>query len=118
MSGTSSRRKGAAYETEVVRYLRGTGVIHAQRALPGGHLAGGDITGMPGQVIECKNQQRLELGPWLDQMLTEMGEVNADRGVLVVKRRGWPDVPDHYAVTTVEQYVDLLAEAGYVEHVD
>lgn len=112
--GAASRRKGAAWETAVVNWLRAYGIEGAERSLPGGHRAGGDITGVPGVVLECKDHARLEPGQWVDQLLDEIGTLDVETGAVVIKRRRHTDVGESYALTTMAMYLELLNEAGYV----
>ncbi len=49
-----NKQKGTAFETLVVRWLAENGFPYAERrALAGTHDCG-DVTGIPGLVIECK----------------------------------------------------------------
>ena len=55
------RAKGTAWESALVKWLRANGFPHAERrALHGAHDKG-DITGIPGLVIEAKHAARVEL---------------------------------------------------------
>src|SRR5687768_16423350 len=108
----ASRRKGATYERDVIAHLRARGRIHVERRIAGMAADRGDVTGWPGVVVECKNRKAIDLAGFVDQLACEMVEAHADHGVVVVKRAGVSDVGQHYAVTTFDGWLALMAEAG------
>lgn len=110
--GAASRTKGAQYERDVVNHLKARGRLHIERRISGMDKDTGDINGIPGVVIECKNRKAIDLAGFCDQLAAEMAEADADHGVVIVKRAGVADVGRHYAVTTVDGWLDLMAEAG------
>lgn len=110
---SASRRKGTAWETAVVRWLNDHGFPHAERrALHGNHDLG-DITGIPGIVIEAKSVARLDLSGWVDQAETERRNAAADVGAVVHKRRGHGDPGHAYATLPLRDLAWLLRAAGY-----
>lgn len=109
MSGSASRRKGAGYERDVVRWLNENGYMRAERRIPGMTRDTGDIVGVAGTVIECKNQRRLELGAWFSQMEREQFEAEEELGALFIKRRGTTDVGHHYVVVSGWTWLELMA---------
>lgn len=86
---------GTADETAVVRYLRERGWVGAERrALRGGHDCG-DITGLPGVMIEVKggaagrDATARRINDWLhEQVGPQTVNAGADIGVLVTPVRG------------------------------
>jgi len=108
-----SRRKGAAAENEVVKYLRAHGFPYAEKRLAGSDDPMGDITGIPGVVIEVKNHATLDLGGWVTQLVEELAFTKADVGAVIHKRKGRTDVGDWYATLPAHLLVRLLVEAGY-----
>lgn len=104
-----SKQKGTAYETEIVQYLRGRGWVHAERRTLSGAHDRGDISGVVGVVIECKNAKTHDLPGWLNELETETANADADVGLLFVRRRGTTDRGRDYAVMTVDQASALLA---------
>lgn len=109
---TTSRRKGAGHERNLVAWLRARGRPHVERRLAGGPDDRGDVTGWPGVVVEAKNCQRIDLAGWIDQLEAEVDAADADTGAVIVKRRGTTDVGQHYAVMTVDRWERLMTEAG------
>lgn len=104
-----SKQKGTAYETEIAQYLRSRGWVHAERRALAGHNDLGDITGIPGCVIEAKACKTFDLPGWLNELEQEVANARADVGFVFVRRRGTSDRGRDYAVMTVRQACDLLA---------
>lgn len=100
MNSRSCKAKGRAAENAVVEYLRSRGIKAERRRLTGCEDCG-DVGGWEAVVCEIKDHRLLKLGPWLDELQAEMA--NADkrfgpghRGVLVVKRKGYPNAPEKW----------------------
>ena len=110
---SKQKQKGTAAETAVVNWLKTKGRKHVERRSLNGTNDRGDIAGIPGVVLEVKNHQRMALSEWLEEMLVEVKNDNADTGVVIHKRRGTTNVGNWYATMTVEQWHELISEAGY-----
>ncbi len=110
-SGAANRRRGADGERNVVRYLNDAGFAHAERRLSGGPDDRGDITGIPGVVLEVKDRARLDLAGWIDQLRDEMDAADTHIGAVIHRRRGRPNVGEWYATMPVDVLVTLLLEA-------
>lgn len=108
---SAARRKGTAAETAVANWLRQWWPHTERRALNGQHDRG-DITGIPGTVIEIKNAKTITLAAWTDELQTEIANDNADIGWLVIKRRGTTNPANWYWITTGDIAVQLMKEAG------
>jgi len=111
---SASKRRGTAWESAVVDYLRSVGVAHAERRAPAGSRDRGDIAGIPGVVVECKSAARIDLAAWVDETERERLADGADIGVTWIKRRGRSSAGDGYAVVSGATLVRLLAEAGRI----
>ena len=109
----SSRAKGTAAETAVVRWLREHGWPWAERRAQGGAHDRGDVAGCPGVVIEVKSCERMELASWVDETERERRRDGADIGMLVVRRRGTGDPARWYAVLPLGVAARLLSSSGY-----
>ncbi|MGW1558293.1 hypothetical protein ACWCQ1_17485 [Streptomyces sp. NPDC002144] len=115
----ANRRKGAAWETELLAGLRSVGE-DAERLRLAGAEDEGDLVVREDDglftVIETKNA-KLEPGPFLDEAERERLNFAKHRGIhpdqveaiVVVKRRGkgWRKA---FVLTTVEAYFGLDAE--------
>lgn len=106
---SASKRKGTAFETEVVNFLRANGQPFAERRALKGSRDCGDITGIPSLVIEVKNVQAMALGTWAKEAATEAANDGADRWVVVHKRRQH-STAEAYATMPLWLFAQLLAE--------
>ncbi len=108
-----SRRKGSAWETAIVDYLRARGWPYVERRALGGNKDRGDVAGIPGCVIEAKNAKTINLAGWLDEANTERDNDHADLGVVWFKRRGRTDPGAAYVLMDGDTFIRLLTYAGY-----
>lgn len=104
-----SKAKGTAFEREVVDFLRGHGFPAAERRAMEGVNDRGDVAGIPGVVVECKNHRDIDLGGFMGELEAEQARAAAPVGLLVVKRRMKP-VARAYAVMTLDQASALLRD--------
>lgn len=112
---SASKKKGSAWETSIVDYLRRHGVPHAERRVSNGAAKDrGDIAGMPGVVVEAKNAARVEMAAWLDEAEAERRNDGADLAVVWIKRRQRTNPGDGFVVMAGATLVRLLTAAGYI----
>lgn len=111
---STNKAKGTRWESAVVGYLRERGWVHAERRALAGTKDLGDVTGIPGVVIECKNQNRRSLAEWLDEAADERANANADLGVVWFKRIGYVSPGKGYVLMDGETFTLLLRESGYL----
>lgn len=110
-----SKVKGTAWESAIVGYLRRvTGIEHIERRALRGTKDCGDVSGIPGVVIEAKNERAMSLAGWLEEALVEQVNAGARYGVVWHKRRGATSPGAAYVTMTGAQFVLLLVEAGYL----
>lgn len=107
---SASKQRGTAAETAVVRYLQSNGFPYAERRALAGINDKGDVSGMPGCVLEVKNCKRTELAGWVDELDQEMKNAGAYIGAVVHKRRGTTDPGRWFATLPFSVLVDLLRE--------
>jgi len=114
---TPQKRKGSQYERDVVKWLRQMGYPCAERAYGAGrHDDVGDIDGINGVVIECKNEKAIRIPQYLRELEDEMTHADAETGVVLIKKRGTSNISESYAVMPAELWVNLLKQAGYNGH--
>jgi Holliday junction resolvase len=114
---TAAKRKGSQYERDVVKWLRSMGYPCAERAYGAGrHDDVGDIDGINGVVIECKNEKAIRIPQYLRELEDEMTHADAETGVVLIKKRGTSNISESYAVMPAELWVNLLKQAGYNGH--
>ncbi len=111
---SASKRKGTGWETSVVQYLKENGVPHAERRALNGAKDRGDIAGIPGVVIECKNERTITLAQYADEVDAEATNDGAVVGVAWIKRRGKASPGDAYVLLDGATLVHLLTAAGYI----
>lgn len=104
----ASKRKGTAFETAVVNFLRKWFPFVERRALRGNKDCW-DITGIPGWMIECKAEKAIDLAGYMDEVEEQTANATAQYGIAVVKRRNRP-VEDAYVVMTLATWVRLEGE--------
>lgn len=105
----SSKSKGDAWERAVVAELLARGHRHAERAYRlGAHADRGDIEGIAGFLLECKDTREHKLAAWLDEAIEEAEPLGVTPA-LIVKRRGKP-AARAYVVIELGSFADLLRE--------
>ena len=102
-----NQRAGASWEQTVVDYLVANGFPFAERRVMGGTNDRGDIAGIPGVMLECKNEKRMDLAGYMGEVKTQTENAGAEIGVAVVKRRNH-QAKDAYVVMTLEQFADMI----------
>jgi hypothetical protein len=102
-----SRRIGPEFERAVADYLRDGGLPHADRRVKTGAKDKGDIGGVPGWTLECKNEKSISLAGYVDEAQVEAGNAGTDRYAAVVKRRG-KGVRHAYVVMPLEVFLAIV----------
>jgi hypothetical protein len=114
MSTPQARAKARGRETEnmVVGYLNDHGYPHAERRRLKGSADQGDITGIPGVVIEVKGDRSNRIREWREETVTEAFNAGAEFYFLVVRveRKSVAEWDVHIPA-------DFLAEGLFVEDV-
>lgn len=108
------KRKGTAAESAVVSFLRTQGFPHAERLALQGGKDRGDITGIPGIVVEVKAEQTYTLSAWLQECRVEVENARADFGFVAAKPRmvGSMNVKSWYAIMNQKAWWDLIQPLG------
>ncbi len=109
-----SKQKGTRWETAIVEYLRTNGVSHAERRTFAGAHDKGDISGIPGIVIEAKNEKAISLAAYADEAATEATNAGAALGVAWIHRRGKASPAAGYVLMSGADLIHLLEQAGYI----
>jgi hypothetical protein len=107
--GSGAKRKGSAFERDVVHYLQEHGFVDAERAYGAGRPEDiGDIVGVPGITVECKAVRQIDLAGFVDEAERERVNAKQPFGVAVVKRRG-KATSAAYVVVSLEAFAQLMA---------
>ena len=111
-SRRSARQAGTKFETDIAKYLNEHVDDRIERRTLGGNKDRGDIGGLRhmGQrvVIECKNTSRINLGTWINEAHTAMGNDDAGAGIIVHKRHGKGQPGDQWVTTTLDDLIALI----------
>jgi len=111
----SAKRKGVETENKLVEWLHRNGAPYAERR----HLAGandkGDVGAVPGVCLDAKSGVKMTPLKWLREIVKETFNSGADTGAVIVRPKGMPDPDDWVVMMTMENYRDLMVEAGYFD---
>jgi hypothetical protein len=110
-----NKAAGTRWESAIVEFLRDNGFPWAERRALAGALDKGDVTGIPGVVIEAKAHRQISLAEFLDEALTERDNAGAQIGAAWVKRKGKGSAGDGYVVMDGHTFALLLRAAGWGE---
>jgi hypothetical protein len=114
---TANKRKGAQWETDLVKYLRGR-KFEAERLARTGRNDEGDVfleTGTHCFVVEAKNAARIDLAGWSKEADVEATNYAKHREqsphaffpVVVIKRRN-SGTEKAYVVMSLENFCNLI----------
>lgn len=109
----ANRTKGLAWERKAVHTMRVKGFVKAARTRDGYHDDKGDVEGVKGLVIQCKDWKTMSWTAWFEDLAVQVANAEADHGVLVVKRRGIAGAERGLAVMEFDKWLDLAKQAGY-----
>ena len=104
---SKARAKGTEFETATVNYLHDNGFPAAVRTGSAAY-GDGDITGIPGIVIENKNQARMDLSGWLNQATKSAERRGKNELPIVVHKRRGKNVLQAYVTLSLENLVKLI----------
>lgn len=106
---STARKRGTAFESEVVKVLRRTWPTAERRALSGARDRG-DVAGVPRWTIEVKAAQAIDLAGAVDEALTEAANADTPYAVAIIKRRN-RRAEDAYAVMPLEMWAEVAQAA-------
>lgn len=104
-----SKQKGTRFERQVADYLNERLPFHVDRMPLHGVLDKGDISGVPGWALECKNVKEWssKLSKFVREAEAEAVNLGVPFGVAVVSARG-KAVDDSYVVMSLRQFAAML----------
>lgn len=105
-----SKAKGTRWESAIVAALQRAGFEHAERRAGTGAADRGDITGLPGLVIEAKDCGRMELGVWVNEAAAETVNAGARYGVVWHHRKNKSRAEDGYVTMSGANFLRLLQD--------
>jgi hypothetical protein len=113
---SASKQKGTSWESAIVQFLKDNGVPYAERRTLNGTKDRGDIAGIPGVVIEAKNEKRIDLASYANETATETRNDGAHIGAAWIKRPRHTSPGAGYVLIDGHTLIRLLTEAGYIPH--
>jgi len=96
------------FERLTADYLNGRLPWEVDRRVKRGAKDRGDIGGIPGWAIECKNRKRMALAEWVDEARLEAENAGADFCAVVHKRRGKGKAADQYVTMTLDTLARMI----------
>ena len=109
---TSAKQAGTRFEREIADYLAEHVDDRIDRRVKTGAKDKGDIGGLRhlGQkiAIECKNTSRINLGTWINEAHTAMGNDDAGVALILHKRHGKGHPGDQWVTLTVDDLIALI----------
>lgn len=105
---SASKQKGTRAESAVVAYLKENGFPHAERRALTGNKDKGDVSNIPGVVVEVKDCRTMTLAAWVDEANAEAVNAGVDIGVVIHHRPRKGDVGQWYATMDVDTLARLI----------
>ena len=105
--GNPSKQKGSRFEREVADFLAANGHPHVERMASRGSADRGDLTGIPGWMLECKAERQIDLAGYMREVAVQQFHARARWGAAIVKARG-KNVAQAYVVMPLEQFAQLI----------
>lgn len=106
---SKSRAKGTAAETRFAAYFRAHGFPLCERRALSGSNDRGDLSGIPGVMIEVKNTKQFELAEWMDEVIVEKQNAKASIGVCIFPRRNHA-AGRAYVLMELDQFIEMIAD--------
>jgi hypothetical protein len=110
-----SKVKGSRWEAVVRDYLAESLGVRVERIPAGAGADRGDLTGIDGICVECKDQQKLELAGWVVEAEREASNVSADTLPVVIAKRRMRPVEDAYAIMPLWAWTELIARSKAIK---
>jgi len=122
----NNKAKGAKYERQVCDMLTAELGVPVERRRLEGQLDRGDVAGIPGLIIECKNERKWGVWQWLREAKAEAEHATRHSssdtlGVVFKRQLGFPDPADSAVIMDVPTFLALweaYAEAMRREDLD
>ena len=112
-SRATAKKAGTSWETAIKAFLIEQGWPHVERRARTGGKDQGDLTGIPGLVIEAKNVNRFALSGWVKEAKAEAANAGAETWCVWIKKDGKTSPGDGYVVMDGRMFAHLIREAGY-----
>jgi hypothetical protein len=105
-----NKRKGTEHEVKTRDFLKAHGQPYCERMASSGSKDRGDLTGVPGFVIGCKDWGKIDLAKFMDEIRKQKHNAgDVPFGVEIIKRRNHP-IGRAYAVMELADLAALIAD--------
>ena len=105
-----SKQKGSLFERQVVEFLAVNGFPSAERRVLRGTKDAGDVSGVPGWVLELKATRIIDLASAVDEARIEAKNAGCTHFAAVVKRRN-KSISEAYFVLPLSEALEILKTA-------
>jgi hypothetical protein len=113
--GRAPKAAGDRFERDVVSYLVAHGYPYAERAYGAGRPDDhGDIDGLPGWVLQCRAEQRMNLAGALDAAHVQLRD-HMHYAAAILKRRNH-STGEAYVVMTLETFAAIAGDQHDAPH--
>lgn len=104
-SPSYSKAKGRTWENEIAEYFTANGFPMKRRVRAGAKDEGDELLlSDPTFVIEAKNEKKITLSTYVDELEVEIKNAKGKRGVVIVKRPRKP-VDKAYVVMPLDLFI-------------
>lgn len=103
-----NKAKGSRWEAAVRDYLAAELGVRVERVAAGASEDRGDLVGVEGWAVECKDVARHDFAGWVDEATVEAANVGVGVLPVVVAKRRQRPVRDGYVVVPLWVWVEVL----------
>lgn len=103
-----NKQKGSRWEANVRDYLADGLGVRVERIPAGAADDRGDLSGVPGLAVECKDVQRMDLAGWVDEATVEALNVGGGTLPVVIHKRRGKSTSLGYVTMPLWAFTELL----------
>ena len=104
----ANKQKGSRWEAAVRDYLADRLPFRVERIPAGAAQDRGDLTGIPGVAVECKDVAKQDLAGWCDEATVEASNVGEDVLPVVIAKRRNRNVSEGYVIMPLWAFTEFL----------
>ena len=107
-----NKAKGSRWEARVRDYLSDALRTRVERIPAGAQHDRGDLSGIPGMAVECKDVARMDLAGWVDEATDEALNVGGGTLPVVIHKRRGKGTSLGYVTMPLWAFAELLKRDG------
>ena len=104
-----NKDRGTRWESAVCAFLRAAGHREVFRMADGGEFDAGDVGGLPGWALECRDRAKIDLAGNVRDAEQRAVHKNVPFAAAVIKKRNAP-VADAYVCMSLVMFTEILDE--------